>query len=109
MDALGQSMIHSFDRAVKQWNSDDFKRFADRARQTLDEAAGDGLSESIREAGENLIQELRIESPATAVEAFKKVVSLLRQKLDQLTPESKTNFIKSAQEIKRDIDTSITR
>jgi hypothetical protein len=109
MDALGQSMIQSFDRAVKQWNSADFKRFADRARQTLDEAAGEGLSESIREAGENLIQELRIESPATAAEAFKKVVSLVRQELDQLTPESKTNFIKSAQGIKRDIDTSITR
>ena len=109
MDALGQSMIQSFDRAVQQWNSADFKRFADRARQTLDEAAGEGLSESIREAGENLIQELRIESPATAAEAFKKVVSLVRQELDQLTPESKTNFIKSAQGIKRDIDTSITR
>jgi len=109
LDALGQAIIQSFDRAVKQWNSDDFKRFADRARQQLDEAAGGGLSESIRQAGENLIQQLRIESPATSAEAFKKIVSSIRPELDKLTPESKTNFIKSAQEIKRDIDTSITR
>ena len=109
LDALAQAMIQSFDRAVKQWNSDDFRRFADRARQRLDEAAGGGLSESIREAGENLIQQLRIESPATAAEAFKRIVSLIRPELDELTPESKTNFIRSAQEIKRDIDTSIRR
>ncbi|MGO9119529.1 MAG: hypothetical protein ACLQPD_18210 [Desulfomonilaceae bacterium] len=109
LDGLGQGMTQSFDRAVKQWNSDDFRRFADRARQKLDEASVEGLPESIREAGENLIQQLRSESPATAVEAFKRIVSLIRPKLDELTPESKTNFIKSAQEIKRDIDSSITR
>lgn len=109
LDALGQGMTQSFDRAVKQWNSDDFRRFADRARQKLDEASVGALPESIREEGENLIQQLRSESPATAVEAFKRIVSLIRPKLDELTPESKTNFIKSAQEIKRDIDSSITR
>ncbi len=109
LNTLGQSMIQSFDRAARRWNSDDFRRFADRARQKLDEASAGSLSEPIREAAEDLIQQLEIESPETATEAFKRLVSLIRPELDELTQERETNFIKSAKEIKHDIDTSITR
>ncbi len=109
LDALGQAMIQSFDRAVKQWNSEDFRRFTDRARQKLDEASAGGLSQSVREAGEDLIEQLRIESPATAVEAFKRMVPLIRQEVNELSAEAKNNFIKSAQEMKRDLDASITK
>ena len=109
LDSLGQSMIQDFDRAVGQWTSDDFKRFADRARQTLDEVSAEGLSDAIRQTGENLILQLQMESPETAAEAFRKLVALIRPELNGLSRESKAKFIKATQEIKRDIETSITR
>jgi hypothetical protein len=109
LDLLSQSMVRDFDRAVRQWTSDDFKRFATRAGQTLDEVSTEGLPDEIRQTGENLILQLRLESPENAAEAFRQLAALVRPELDGLSQESKTKFIKSAQEIKRDIETSITR
>ena len=109
LDLLGESMIRDFDRAVRQWTSDDFKRFAARASQTLDNVSTEGLPDAIRQTGENLILQLRLESPDTAAEAFSQLAGLVRPELNGLSQESRTNFIKAAQEIKRDIETSITR
>jgi hypothetical protein len=109
LDLLGQSMTRDVDRAVRQWTSDDFKRFAARARQTLDEASEKGLPDQIRQTGENLILQLQLESPETAAEAFRKLAALIRPELNGLSQESKIKFIKAAQEIKRDLETSITR
>jgi hypothetical protein len=109
LDSLGESMIRDFDRAVRQWTSDDFKRFAARASQTLDNVSTGGLPDAVRQTGENLILQLRLESPDTAAEAFRQLAGLVRPELNGLSQESRTNFIKAAQEIKRDIETSITR
>ncbi len=109
LDSLSQSMIQTFDRAVRQWTPDDFRRFADRARQTLDEVSADGLPDAIRESGENLILQLSMESPETATEAFRQTAALVRPELNKLSPESKNRFIKAAQEIKRDVEASINR
>lgn len=109
LDLLGQSMIQDFDRAVRQWTSDDFKRFAARATQTLDKVSADGLPDEIRQAGENLVLQLQLESPETSAEAFRQLAALIRPELNELPQESKTKFIKAAQEIRRDLETSITR
>lgn len=109
LDLLGESMIQDFDRAVRQWTSDDFKRFAARARQTLDGVPAEGLPEAVRQTGEELILQLQLESPETAAEDFRQLAALIRPELNGLSQESKTKFIKAAQEIKRDIETSITR
>ena len=109
LNLLSQSMIRDFDRAVRQWNSDDFKRFAGRARQTLDEVSAEGLPDAVRQAGENLILQLQLESPETSAQAFRKLAAVVRPELNGLSPESKAKFIKAAQEVKRDLETSITR
>ena len=109
LDLLGQSMIQDFDRAVRQWTSDDFKRFSARARQTLDGASANALPDTIRQAGENLVLQLQLESPETAAEAFRQLAALIRPEVNELPQESKTKFIKAAQEIKRDLANSITR
>ncbi len=109
LDLLGQSMIQDFDRAVRQWTSDDFRRFAAQAKQTLGKVSVEGLPDAIRQTGEDLILQLQLESPETAGEAFRQLAALIRPELNRLSKESKTKFIKAAQEIKRDIETSITR
>jgi hypothetical protein len=109
LDLLGESMIRDFDRAVRQWTSDDFKRFAARASQTLDNVSTEGLPDAIRQTGENLILQLRLESPDNAAEAFRQLAGQVRPELNGLSSESRANFIRAAQEIKRDVETSITR
>ena len=109
LDLLGESMIQDFDRAVRQWTSVDFKRFAARARQTLDGVPAEGLPEEVHQTGENLILQLQLESPETAAQDFRQLAALIRPQLNGLSQESKTKFIKAAQELKRDIENSIAR
>ena len=106
LDSFGDSIIQEFEGAVQQWNSDDFKNFAARASQKLEEASASGIPESIKQTAQNLIEQLQTESREGAAQAFRQLIGLIKPELQKASQESKAKFFASAQEVRRDIENS---